>query len=59
VTRSYRRIAKAKAIWPDYVCTEDNHHVFIGEENYIVSGDGYLMPVRKDQAPPDLRNFDQ
>jgi hypothetical protein len=34
----------------------DNHHVLIGEENYVISG-GYLMPARKDHAPPDLRNF--
>jgi len=25
----------------------------------MVSGDGYLMPVKKNQAPPDLRYFDQ
>jgi hypothetical protein len=59
VTRSYRRIAGKQAIWTEYVCTEDNHHVIIGKENYIVSGDGYLMPVRKDQSPPDLKYFDQ
>lgn len=59
VTRSYRRIARAEAIWTEYICSEDNHHVIIGKENYIVSGDGYLMPVRKGQALPDLRNFDQ
>ena len=29
----------------------------IGKENYFVSGDGYLMPARKDQPPPDLRYF--
>jgi hypothetical protein len=58
VTRSYRRIATAQPIWPEYICSEDNHHVLIGKENYMVSGDGYLMPVRRGQAAPDLRNFD-
>jgi hypothetical protein len=24
-----------------------------------MSADGLLMPVRKDQKPPDLRNFDR
>jgi hypothetical protein len=24
-----------------------------------LSGDGYLMPARKDQRPPDLRYFKQ
>ena len=31
----------------------------LGKENYFMSGDGYLMPARKDQAPPDLRYFKQ
>jgi hypothetical protein len=35
----------------------NNRHIAIGNENYFVSGDGYLMPARKDQAPPDLRYF--
>ena len=29
----------------------------IGKDNYMVNADGFLMPVRKDQAPPDLRYF--
>jgi hypothetical protein len=29
----------------------------IGDQNYFVSGDGYLMPTRKNQTPPDLRYF--
>jgi hypothetical protein len=28
-----------------------------GKENYDVSEDDYLLPVRKDQPPPDLRYF--
>ena len=28
-------------------------------ENYFLSGDGLLMPAKKDQAPPDLRYFKQ
>ena len=57
VTRSYRRIATEQPIWTETYCTEDNHHVLIGKENYVISGDGHLMPARKGQAPPDLRNF--
>jgi len=30
-----------------------------GKENYLLSADGYLMPVKKDQPPPDLRYFNQ
>jgi hypothetical protein len=57
VTRSYRRAAAARPPWSEYYCAEDNHHVQIGKENYIVSGDGHLMPVRKGQPAPDLKYF--
>jgi hypothetical protein len=57
VTRNYRRVRDPK--WVEYICAEDNHHVVIGNEDYLVSWDGFLMPVGKDQKPPDLRNFDQ
>jgi len=33
--------------------------VFIGNEGYYLSGDGTLMPIRKGQAPPDLKYFKQ
>jgi hypothetical protein len=36
-----------------------NNQVVIGRENYFYSGDGLLMPTKKDQAPPDLRYFKQ
>jgi hypothetical protein len=44
-------------IWFEYNCTENNRHVQIGKDNYYVSADGFLMPVRKGQAPPDLKYF--
>src|SRR5262249_34527963 len=56
VTRDYRRERNPK--WVEYFCSEDNHHVVIGNEDYLLSGDGLLMPVRKDQKPPDLRYFE-
>jgi hypothetical protein len=33
--------------------------IAIGKESYFLSGDGMLMPVRKDQPPPDLSYFQQ
>jgi hypothetical protein len=33
--------------------------VIIGKERYFRSAVGHLMPLRKDQPPPDLRNFKQ
>src|SRR5262245_61137640 len=48
VIRSYRRDAGNKQpVWTEYTCTEDNRHVRIGEENYVMGSDGLLMPVRK------------
>jgi hypothetical protein len=55
VTRSYQR--ERQANWVEYVCAEDNHQVAIGNENYMITDDGYLMPTRKDQSPPDLKYF--
>jgi hypothetical protein len=58
VTKNYRRVATGKPIWwREDVCAEGNNHVGIGKENYFLSGDGLLMPAKKDQAPPDLRYF--
>ncbi len=57
VTRSYHHVTDAK--WVEYFCDEDNHHVVINQEDYLISENGFLMPTRKDQAPPDLRNFSQ
>jgi len=60
VKRSYRRDGNnRRPIWSEYVCNEDNRHVRIGSENYVVSGDNLLMPVRKGQPPPDLKHFEQ
>jgi hypothetical protein len=52
----YSRIEEA-ANWNQ--CAEDNHHVTIGKDDYFISAGGLLMPVKKDQPPPDLRYFRQ
>jgi hypothetical protein len=57
VTRNFRR--SAKPVWIEYLCSEHNNLVIIGGESYFVREDGYLMPMGKDQRPPDLRNFEQ
>jgi hypothetical protein len=44
-------------LWFQNNCSEDNRHVFIGNEHYVISGDDKLMPAKKDQAPPDLSYF--
>ena len=55
VTRSYRRVRNPT--WTEHICAEANSYVFIGEETYVLSADGLLMPIRKDQTPPDLHFF--
>jgi hypothetical protein len=56
ITKRYRR--DPNAIRLEYNCSEDNHHVLIGGQDYFLSGDNMLMPSKKGQAPPDLRYFD-
>jgi len=55
-TKRYK-LERERVIWSENACTEGNNHVFVGTENYMISGDGYLMPARKDQPPPDTRYF--
>jgi hypothetical protein len=57
VTKTYRR--EHNAFWFDNNCNENNPHVVIGKEAYFVGADGYLMPAKKDQPPPDLKYFRQ
>jgi len=57
VDKRYRRNPEARPLWPEYVCAEHNEHVQVGKESYFISADGFLMPTRKDQPPPDARYF--
>jgi len=57
VKKIFRR--EPDPIWMFVDCSEDNHHVWVGKDDYFVSFDGYLMPTKKNQGPPDLRYFNQ
>jgi hypothetical protein len=57
VDKHYKR--EHNPVWFPNNCSEDNRHVWIGDEHYVLSGDGLLMPSKKNQAPPDLRYFKQ
>jgi hypothetical protein len=59
VTRSYVRNPNPRPDWVEFICGENNLWTRIGNEDYFLSGDGFLMPTKKDQAPPDLRYFKQ
>jgi hypothetical protein len=43
--------------WVENSCHEANSHPRIGKEEYFLSGDNKLMPVRADQPPPDVSYF--
>jgi len=55
--KTFRRNPNPRPHWIRTACTEGNNQILIGTENYFLSGDGMLMPAKKDQAPPDLRYF--
>jgi len=57
VNKRYSRIHNV--LWYEDNCTENNHHVIVGKEDYFVGADGVLMPSRKGQKPPDLRYFEE
>ena len=57
VDKKYVRDSSPRPDWPEAYCTENPSMIAIGKESYFLSGDGTLMPVRKNQLPPDLRYF--
>jgi hypothetical protein len=59
VDRRYTHNPNPLEQWPEVFCVEGNVNIVIGKENYIRSADGFLMPTKKNQAPPDLRYFKQ
>ena len=61
ITKNYRRDPPSKEPywWRESVCAENNPHIKIGKEVYMVSADGLLMPTRKDQPPPSAKYFQQ
>ena len=58
VMKNYRRDPNPRPNWTEEYC-EDNNHVIIGNNDYMLSADGLLMPAKKDQTPPDWRYFNQ
>jgi hypothetical protein len=59
VMKSYQRTRDPLADWPEYICSEQIPFIQIGNETYKMSEDGYLIPTRNNQPPPDLRYFTQ
>jgi hypothetical protein len=59
VDKTYRRDAKQFPNWSTISCLEGSNYVRIDKEFYLLSWDGYLMPLKKGQPPPDARYFPQ
>ena len=61
VDKRYVHNPNPRPRWGEASCNESqsNSMIAIGKEAYFMSGDGMLMPVRKNQQPPDLRYFKQ
>lgn len=63
LTRPYTKIQKTlrsrnpRPTWMSEDCPEDNIWIKIGDQAYMRSADGKLMPSKKDQPPPDLSYF--
>jgi hypothetical protein len=57
VVRGYSRIRNPT--WIEDICAENNQYVFLGKESYFLGADRNLMPTRKNQPAPDLRNFNR
>jgi hypothetical protein len=57
VRRSYMR--DRQPLWIEISCSDNDLQVRLGEELYFKSGEGSLMPTRKNQPLPDLRYFQQ
>jgi len=55
VTKHYNRVRDP--IWVEAICAENNDHIKIGDEVYMRSASGELMPAKKGQKPPTLRYF--
>jgi hypothetical protein len=57
VDKRYVHNPNLRAEWPEFYNTDNNAHIVIGKENYFLSAEGFLMPAKKGQVPPDLRYF--
>jgi hypothetical protein len=52
-----RYLRTARPTWVEAYCLEGTALIFVGKEEYYLSGDGYLMPTRQDQPPPNVKYF--
>jgi hypothetical protein len=51
------RVRNPRPVWRTEACPANDAWVRVGNEAYYRSAEGELMPIKKDQPPPDLRYF--
>jgi hypothetical protein len=57
VSRFYKRVHDGRP--QEYNCAEENRWIVLGGYTYITDADGYLMPIQKDEPPPDPKLFEK
>jgi hypothetical protein len=57
VDKTFRRNPDPQPDWPERYCHVTTNKIMLGNQAYLLSEDGLLMPTRKDQPPPDLQFF--
>jgi hypothetical protein len=55
VVKNYNRVRNE--IWVESICQENNDHLKLGNDVYMRSADGFLMPAKKGQPAPSLKYF--
>ena len=59
-TKKYRRVQNPRPFWRESVCAENNPHIEIGGQSYMLSADGQLMPTKNEgrfwRAPASARH---
>jgi hypothetical protein len=59
VDKTYLRNPNPYPDWYRISCAEGTNYVVVEKDVYFLSGDGFLMPTKKGQSPPDPRYFKQ
>ncbi len=57
--KTYLRAQTQRPVWHESICVENSPYVEIAKQIYKLSADGFLLPAKKDQPPPDLRYFNR
>jgi hypothetical protein len=57
VEKQYQRDPNPRPYWREVGCAADNNHLEIGKDTFMLSAEGFLMPTKKNQPPPNLKYF--